>query len=80
MIHLQNGFTTGAQQMHFYFYYILELLYNSGTGTIPTVDLIAQTETIKHKLCIHLWNDFLREFEDNNVHIFHYVGSCTAAV
>lgn len=41
------------------------------------MDLIAQTETTECKLFIHLWNNFLQECEDNNV---HYIGSCIAAV
>ena len=49
---------------HFYFHRI-PCLWNS----LPTVVLTAQITSFKHKLYICMWNHFIQEFNDNDVHI-----------
>ena len=60
---------------HFYFHRIPRL-WNS----LPTVDLTAQITSIKHKLYIYMWNHFIQEFNDNDVHTFHYLCPCSQCV
>jgi len=33
--------------------------------------------TIKQKLYIYMWKNFLQEFSDNNTHTFHYLYPCS---
>ena len=41
--------------------------------SLPKTDLSLSTNIIKHKLYNFMWDHFIQQFNDSNVHTFHYL-------
>ena len=55
-----------------FYFYRLPRLWNS----LPKIDLSLSTNIIKHKLYNYMWDHFMRQFNDTNIHTFHYLCPC----
>ena len=55
-----------------FYFYRLPRLWNS----LPKIDLSLSTNIIKHKLYNYMWDHFMQQFNDTNIHTFHYLCPC----
>ena len=56
---------------NFYFYRLPRLWYS-----LPKIDLSLSTNIIKRKVYNYMWDHLMRQFNDTNVHTFHYLCPC----
>ena len=63
--------SSSSISQNFYFHR-LPRLWNS----LPHIDLSLPINTIKYKLHKFMWNHFTEQFDDSNVHSFHYLCPC----